>query len=280
MDIELLRTFLAVIQTRHFGRAATQLFLTPAAVSARIRQLEQILGVKLLHRTRGNIQMTADGERLLPHAKKLMTTWLEVQEDLALTRLSAPLLKFGAPPGVWTLLFSSLSVLANTRAVRLSLLAGGVTDLHQLLLQQRLDLALLPEGFEHPDITSVSLGQSLTLALFATKQLEPATGLAAATYIHIDWGAGVGLQRQVSGADFSKVVYCNDLELVRQWLRQDRAYAYLPLHLPITDSENLVRVADDPGLELPLHLAYRAEIARYQPVYEFVKHITQPQKTK
>ena len=40
MDIDLLKTFLEVNKTRHFGRAADNLYLTPAAVSARVRQLE------------------------------------------------------------------------------------------------------------------------------------------------------------------------------------------------------------------------------------------------
>ncbi|WP_082881977.1 LysR family transcriptional regulator [Oleiphilus sp. HI0043] len=39
MDIELLRTFLEVKNTRHFGKAAEHLYLTQAAVSARIKQL-------------------------------------------------------------------------------------------------------------------------------------------------------------------------------------------------------------------------------------------------
>ncbi len=40
MDTELLKTFLEVSRTRHFGRAAESLYLTQSAVSFRIRQLE------------------------------------------------------------------------------------------------------------------------------------------------------------------------------------------------------------------------------------------------
>lgn len=69
MDIELLKTFLEVHKTRHFGRAADNLHLTSAAVSARIKQLEQYLGVTLFVRKRGNIQLTSEGERLLPWRK-------------------------------------------------------------------------------------------------------------------------------------------------------------------------------------------------------------------
>ena len=44
MDIDLLRTFVEVSSTRHFGKAAQNLFVTQSAVSARIRLLERTLG--------------------------------------------------------------------------------------------------------------------------------------------------------------------------------------------------------------------------------------------
>ena len=67
MDIDLLKTFVEVVRTRHFGKAAENLYITQSAVSFRIRQLEQGLGVNLFIRQRNNIQLTAPGERLLPH---------------------------------------------------------------------------------------------------------------------------------------------------------------------------------------------------------------------
>lgn len=62
MDTELLKTFLEVSRTRHFGRAAESLYLTQSAVSFRIRQLENQLGVNLFTRHRNNIRLTAAGE--------------------------------------------------------------------------------------------------------------------------------------------------------------------------------------------------------------------------
>ena len=41
MDIKVFRTFIEVANTRHFGRAADNLYITQAAVSARIKQLEE-----------------------------------------------------------------------------------------------------------------------------------------------------------------------------------------------------------------------------------------------
>ena len=73
MDTELLKTFLEVQKTRHFGKAAENLYLTQSAVSFRIRQLEQSLGVPLFNRFRNNIQLTVAGEMLLLHAQAVLS---------------------------------------------------------------------------------------------------------------------------------------------------------------------------------------------------------------
>src|SRR5690606_8278700 len=101
MDIELLKTFIEVTQVRHFGRAADNLFLTPAAVSARIRQLEQMLGVPRLHRSRGSSQRTAAGERLLPHPKKRLQARPETWEDLSIRREPENRRRLGALSLAW-----------------------------------------------------------------------------------------------------------------------------------------------------------------------------------
>ena len=84
MDTELLKTFLEVERTRHFGRAAENLYLTQAAISSRIRQLENTLGVSLFNRHRNNINLTPAGERLKPHAEAIMTSWSRALQESAL----------------------------------------------------------------------------------------------------------------------------------------------------------------------------------------------------
>ncbi|MDP5206954.1 LysR family transcriptional regulator, partial [Alishewanella sp. SMS9] len=83
MDTELLKTFLEVQHTRHFGKAAENLYLTQSAVSFRIRQLEQQLGVHLFVRHRNNIQLTAAGARLLPHAQTMLSALQRARQDVA-----------------------------------------------------------------------------------------------------------------------------------------------------------------------------------------------------
>lgn len=100
MDTELLKTFLEVSRTRHFGRAAESLYLTQSAVSFRIRQLENQLGANLFTRHRNNIRLTPAGERLLPYAESLINTWQLAKKEVVRT-LQHTELSIGATALLW-----------------------------------------------------------------------------------------------------------------------------------------------------------------------------------
>lgn len=85
MEIHLLRTFIEVHRQRNFGAAAKSLFVTQAAVSARIKQLEASLGVRLFDRSARFVRPTAEGNRFLHHADRMVAAWRE-----ALLSLSRP----------------------------------------------------------------------------------------------------------------------------------------------------------------------------------------------
>jgi DNA-binding transcriptional LysR family regulator len=72
MELKLLRTFLAVVELRHFGRAADALHMSQPALSKQIGALETSLGGQLFERGRHGAQLTPFGERFLPDAQALI----------------------------------------------------------------------------------------------------------------------------------------------------------------------------------------------------------------
>jgi LysR family transcriptional regulator, cyn operon transcriptional activator len=72
MEIDQLETFLAVGTYGGFHRAAAALSISQPAVSARIRALENSLGVKLFARVGGTLSVSAAGKALRPHAEQLL----------------------------------------------------------------------------------------------------------------------------------------------------------------------------------------------------------------
>ncbi|MCS0602549.1 LysR family transcriptional regulator [Streptomyces sp. LP11] len=99
LDPRLLRAFVAVAEELHFTRAAARLYVAQQALSRDVRRLERELGVELFVRTTRQVTPTADAERLLPHARRV----LAAQDDLlAAFGQARPLLVDLNSPGLAT----------------------------------------------------------------------------------------------------------------------------------------------------------------------------------
>ena len=72
MDLEAVRTFVAVADTGQFSEAAADLSITQQAVSKRVAGLEKDLGVRLFARTARGARLTVDGQAFLPRARDLL----------------------------------------------------------------------------------------------------------------------------------------------------------------------------------------------------------------
>jgi DNA-binding transcriptional LysR family regulator len=68
-DLANLSAFVAVADQRSFRAAASRLGVTPSALSHAMRQLEERLGVRLLHRTTRSVSVTDAGQRLLDQVR-------------------------------------------------------------------------------------------------------------------------------------------------------------------------------------------------------------------
>ncbi|MEU9085258.1 LysR family transcriptional regulator [Streptomyces sp. NPDC048357] len=79
VDPRLLRGFVAAAEELHFTRAAARLYVAQQALSRDVRRLEQTLGATLFLRTTRQVELTADGQRLLPLARRV----LAAHEELA-----------------------------------------------------------------------------------------------------------------------------------------------------------------------------------------------------
>ncbi|MEU5694132.1 LysR family transcriptional regulator [Actinosynnema sp. NPDC020468] len=72
MDLDAVRTFVAVVDAGRFQEAADDLTISQQAVSKRVAALEKRLGARLFARTPRGVRLTADGEAFLPHARALL----------------------------------------------------------------------------------------------------------------------------------------------------------------------------------------------------------------
>ncbi len=104
-----LTAFVAVADHLSFRAAATQLRVTPSALSHTMRQLEERLGTRLLNRTTRSVSLTAAGNRLLQRLHPAINEISTALEDLdrergrpsGLLRLTIPATAFPAVAQLW-----------------------------------------------------------------------------------------------------------------------------------------------------------------------------------
>lgn len=82
LDLELLRSFVAVVEAGGFTRAGERVHRTQSTVSQQIKRLEEDVGQVLLHRDGKEVRPTEAGERLLSYARRLLTLAEEARDVL------------------------------------------------------------------------------------------------------------------------------------------------------------------------------------------------------
>ena len=101
MSIELARTFLEVVGSGSLAGAAERLNLTHSAITMRIKALEQLMGRRLLVRSKAGATMTPAGVRFHRHAEVLVRTWQQTQRHMSLAPGFEGILSVGADPSLW-----------------------------------------------------------------------------------------------------------------------------------------------------------------------------------
>ncbi|MFJ6619838.1 LysR family transcriptional regulator [Kitasatospora sp. NPDC091335] len=185
MQLQQLRYFVAVAETRHFTRAADAAHVAQPSLSQQIRALERELGAELFHRTRGNIALTDAGDALLPLARRILadteSARLAVQETVQLRRGRV---RLGAPPSLCTSLVPDVLRVFRDRypGVRLAVREGGSRDLVGWLAAGELDLALIitpPSGDQAPALAVTELLHEELVLVAAERGPERAAGRRA-----------------------------------------------------------------------------------------------------
>jgi DNA-binding transcriptional LysR family regulator len=83
LDLELLRSFVSVVDSGGFTRAGERVHRTQSTVSQQIKRLEDDLGQPLLNRTAKDVTPTEAGERLLSYARRLLSLAEEARDVLS-----------------------------------------------------------------------------------------------------------------------------------------------------------------------------------------------------
>jgi DNA-binding transcriptional LysR family regulator len=143
LDLELLRSFVSVVDSGGFTRAGERVHRTQSTVSQQIKRLEDDVGQPLLNRNGKDVTPTEAGERLLSYARRLLSL-AEEARDVMVRPGSEGVVRLGVPEDFAAYRLAKL-LAAFSRAqpgLRLDVRADQSMNLKRELERGDLDLAL------------------------------------------------------------------------------------------------------------------------------------------
>ncbi len=152
LDTDQLRSFIAIVDTGSFTRAAERVNKTQSAVSMHMKRLEERLGKALFNKQGRNARLTNDGERLIDHARTILRAEAAAVE--AITRKGiAGEINFGIPDDYAGPLLADIIAYFSLHypLVEMKVFCQTSSELADLVRTGALDLAVMTAGDERVD---------------------------------------------------------------------------------------------------------------------------------
>ena len=187
MDINVARTFLEVVKTGSFVRAAANLNLTQTAVSARIRVLEQNLDRTVFIRNKAGARLTPAGEQFFRFATSLVQVWDRARRAAAVAPGSETVVTIGAELSQWNPLMLDwlLWMRRECPEIAISAYIDSAERLMEQVQEGSLDVAILYAAPVRPGVVAELLFEERLVLVRTTSGDRP---IGPEDHVNIDWG--------------------------------------------------------------------------------------------
>ena len=143
LDLDLIRTFVAVADSGSMTVAANLLHMTQGAVSQQVKRLEDVLDCLLFVRKTRKLELSRQGEQFLVNARKLLRLNDEIWADMTAQPLRG-VLRVGVPYDLVTPLAPAMKAFAEAHPhVDISLICAASPELSEAVDSGRVDVSLV-----------------------------------------------------------------------------------------------------------------------------------------
>lgn len=258
MDVNLARTFLEIVATGSFMRAAERLHVTQTTVSARVRTLEQLLARTLFVRNKAGASLSPAGELFMPHASALVQVWERARQQVAVPAGHRAVLAVGCEISLWEPLLLHWLLWMRSAAAHLALRTevGLSQDLLDKVVGGALDMAIVYAPQQRPGLRiELLIEEKLVMVTTSKRRKLP----RPADYVYVDWGPEFAAQHALAFPELSNAAVTAGLgPLGREYLLATGGAGYFRLdvvqrHL---DTGQLYRVPEAPEFLYPAYAVY------------------------
>jgi DNA-binding transcriptional LysR family regulator len=261
MDIELARTFLEIVSTGSFIKAADRLHVAQTTVSARVRLLEQQLGRPLFVRNKAGASLTPAGEQFLRYAPTFVQLWQRAKQQVAVPEGHRAVLTIGSEVSLWQpLLLEWVRMMRHSHPdIALRVHVDVPQDLITHVAAGLVDIAIMYAPQHRPGLEIDLLIEEelvlITTDLKTYRANDP-------RYVHVEWGPDFALHHAVSFPDTTPSLVANLGPLALNYVLLEGGSGYFRMHAVQRHlaSGKLHLVPGAPRFSFPVYAAHSTNV--------------------
>ncbi|HEU5483206.1 MAG TPA: LysR family transcriptional regulator [Sphingomicrobium sp.] len=261
MDIVAARTFLEIVKTGSFVRAAANLNVTQTAVSARIRVLEEQLDRQLFVRNKAGARLTPAGDQFLRYATTLVQVWDRALHQVALPAGRENVVTIGGEHSLWNPLILDWLIWMRSECADVAIRAQ--VDVADRLIDQVqegvLDLAVV---YAPPHRTGIVTELLVDEALVAVTTDPDCREPSPDDYVYVDWGSEFRSSHHTAFPDApGPALSVNHGPLALAYILAVGGTGYFRMEAvrPYLEGGRLQLIQDKPRFSYSVHAVYSAK---------------------
>src|ERR1044071_6907028 len=261
MDIELARTFLEIVSTGSFIKAADRLHIAQTTVSARVRLLEQQLGRPLFVRNKAGAALTPAGEQFLRFAPTFVQLWQRARQQVAVPEGHRAVLTVGSEVSLWQpLLLDWVSAMRRSHPdIALRVHVDVPQDLITHVASGLVDIAIMYAPQHRPGLEiDLLMEEELVLVTTSTKTYRANDP----QYVHVEWGPDFSLHHGSSFPDTTPSLVANLGPLALSYVLSEGGSGYFRMNAvrPYLETGKLHLVPGAPQFSFPVYAVHSVNV--------------------
>lgn len=270
-----IRYFVEIARTCNLSRASERLGVTQPTLTHALNRLENELDVKLFHRNKQGVQLSAAGEKFLSSSLLLLETWDKTVTSVKNTKMKAEgRLKVGCHPSVarYTLPAFLKSLLLENEGIEISFVHDLSRYISEQVISWKLDFGIVVNPPSHPDLIIKEICKD-TVGLWVKKGLENSDVLICDPELLQVRNITDKLKKK--GMNFKRFINSSNLEVIATLVASGCGIGILPERVMKSNQSADVRpIMDAPIFKDRVCLIYRVGTQDSLVAKKFIKAVT------
>lgn len=227
MNLEEIRTFIAIVETKSLVAASRRLHVTQSTVTARMNSLEEEMGQRLLHRSKSGAELTSPGFKFLRYAELMLQVWSNARHAISLPPGFNGICNIGLEFDLWTDLGERFVEHLQDDERRI---AASVWPAEQMQLNRWLGMGLIDVAFCYSPQTTGNFSNRVIMddELIMVSTVNSSDNFLGASYVYVDHGDEFRRQHAEAFAGYSAGLVVASSQWALDTLLRRGGSGYLP----------------------------------------------------